>query len=178
MRVAPLLEAKKIREVLMKAIKLIFLLVLSGCLSAPALAQSSSSVIKVRPAESNYKLKQGTAAQMGLVVEINDGYHINSNRPSDKNLVATALKFDRMPGLSTTPVIYPKAKMQKFEFSPKPLSVFEGKVIFKLSARALPAAPIGSHVLKGKLTVQACNNQVCLRPQTVDVAIPVEVVSK
>ncbi|HVG21024.1 MAG TPA: protein-disulfide reductase DsbD domain-containing protein, partial [Blastocatellia bacterium] len=106
------------------------------------------------------------------------GYHINSNRPNDKNLVATALKFDRVPGLSTTPVVYPKAKMQKFEFSPKPLSVFEGKVTFKLTARALPTLSAGGHVLKGRLTVQACNNQVCLRPQTVDVAIPVEVVSK
>jgi hypothetical protein len=142
------------------------------------MAQSSSSVIKVRPAESNYRLKQGAAAQVALVVDIEDGYHINSNRPSDKNLVATALKFDRTAGLSTRPVAYPRARMQKFEFSEKPLSVFEGKITFKLTTRALPTVPAGSHVLKGKLTVQACNNKICLRPQTVDVAIPVEVVSK
>ena len=91
----------------MKASRLLFLLILLGCLSASAMAQSSSSVIKIRPAESTYKLKQGTAAQVGLVVEIEDGYHINSNRPSDKNLIATALKFDRTPGLTTTAVIYP-----------------------------------------------------------------------
>jgi thiol:disulfide interchange protein DsbD len=162
----------------MRAGRLIFLLILCGCLGASASAQTSSSVIKVRPAESSYKLKQGSAAQVGLVVEISDGYHINSNRPGDKNLIATALKFDRTPGLTTTAVTYPRAKMQKFEFSQKPLSVFEGKVTFKLAARALPTASMGSHVLKGKLTVQACDNQVCLRPQTVDVAIPLEVVSK
>jgi hypothetical protein len=162
----------------MKASRLLLLFILLGGLSAPVAAQSSSSVIKVRPAESGYKIKQGAASQVALVVDIDDGYHINSNRPNDKNLVATALKFDRVPGLSTTPVVYPKAKMQKFEFSPKPLSVFEGKVTFKLTARALPTLSAGGHVLKGRLTVQACNNQVCLRPQTVDVAIPVEVVSK
>ena len=162
----------------MKATRLLFLLILLGCSSAHAMAQSSSSVVKVRPAESSYKLKQGAAAQVGLVVEIQDGYHINSNRPSDKNLIATALKFDRVAGLSTTPVMYPRAKTQKFEFSPKPLLVFEGKITFKFSARALPAAATGNHVLKGKLTVQACNNQFCLPPKTVDVAIPVEVISK
>jgi thioredoxin:protein disulfide reductase len=162
----------------MKASVIVPLLVLLSLLSAPAMAQTSSSVIKIRPAESSYKLKQGATTQVGLVVEIDDGYHINSNRPSDRNLIATALKLDRAPGLATTAVIYPKAKMQKFEFSAKPLSVFEDKVTFKLSARALPTAAIGSRVLKGKLTVQACNNQVCLRPQTVDIAIPLEVVAK
>lgn len=162
----------------MKASRLFFLFVLLGCSSAPAMAQTSSSVIKVRPADSNYKLKQGAAAQVGLVVEIDDGYHINSNRPRDKNLIATALKFDRTPGLTTSAVIYPRAKTEKFEFSPKPLSVFDGKVTFKLTARALPTASTGNHVLKGKLTIQACNNEICLKYQTVDVAIPVEVVSK
>lgn len=162
----------------MKASRLLFLFVLLGGLGTSAPAQSSSSVIKVRPAESSYRIKQGAAAQVALVVDIDEGYHLNSNRPGDKNLIATSLKFDRMAGLSTTPVAYPKARMQKFEFSQKPLSVFEGKVTLKLTARALPTLPAGSHVLKGKLNVQACNNKVCLRPQTVDVAIPVEVVSK
>jgi hypothetical protein len=162
----------------MKASRFLFVLVFLGCLSATAMAQTSASVIKIKPAESSYKVKQGAATQVGLVVEIDDGYHINSNRPSDKNLIATALKFDRTPGLTTTAVIYPKAKMEKFEFSAKPLSVFEDKVTFKVTARALPSASTGNRVLKGKLTVQACNNEVCLRPQTVDVAIPVEVVSK
>jgi thioredoxin:protein disulfide reductase len=162
----------------MKSSRHIFLFILLGCLSAQAAAQTSASVIKIRPAESGYKLKQGSATQAALVLEIQDGYHINSNRPSDKNLIPTALKFDRTPGLATTAVIYPKAKMQKFEFSPKPLSVFEGKVAFKFTARALPAASTGNHTLKGKLTVQACDDKVCLRPQTVDVAIPIEVVSR
>jgi thiol:disulfide interchange protein DsbD len=66
--------------------------------------------------------------------------------------------------------------MQKFEFSPKPLSVYEGKALFKMTARALGSLAAGAQTLRGKLTVQACNNQVCLRPQTVDVEIPIEVV--
>lgn len=139
-------------------------------------AQTSASVIKVRPEHSSYKVKAGAATPLALIVEINDGYHINSNRPADKNLIATALKFDRLAGLSVSPVIYPRAKMQKFEFSPKPLSVYEGKAVFKMTARALAQLGTGAQTLKGKLTVQACNNQVCLRPQTVDVAIPLEVV--
>ncbi|MFL6214707.1 MAG: protein-disulfide reductase DsbD domain-containing protein [Blastocatellia bacterium] len=145
-------------------------------LSATAAAQTSASVIKLRPEQSSYRVKAGAATPVVLVVEISDGYHINSNRPADKNLVATALKFDKLAGLSVSPVIYPRAKTQKFEFSPKPLSVYEGRATFKMTARALATAAAGQQTLKGKLTVQACNNQLCLRPQTVDVAIPIEVV--
>ena len=158
----------------MKFSRMLFLFALLVSLSAQALAQSSSSVVKVRPGASGYKLKQGTAAKLEVVLDIDGGYHINSNRPNDRNLVATALKFDKMPGLVLTPVVYPKAKMQKFEFSEKPLSVFEGNVVLRFTARALPNA--GTNALKGKLTIQACNDQLCLRPQTVDVSIPVEVV--
>ena len=145
-------------------------------LSATAAAQTSASVIKLRPEQSSYRVKAGAATPLALVVEINDGYHINSNRPADKNLIATALKFDKLAGVSVSPVLYPRAKMQKFEFSPKPLSVYEGKAVFKMTARAVASAAAGQQTLKGKLTVQACNNQLCLRPQTVDVAIPIEVV--
>jgi len=141
-----------------------------------AAAQTSASVIKVRPEHSSYKVKAGAATPLAVVVEINDGYHINSNRPADKNLIATALKFDRVAGLTVSPVVYPRAKMQKFEFSPRPLSVFEGKAVFKMTARALASLAAGSQTLRGKLTVQACNNQICLRPEKVDVAIPIEVV--
>lgn len=159
----------------MKFGRILFLFALFVALGASAMAQSSSSVVKVRPGSSGYTVKQG-AAKLEVVLDIDGGYHINSNRPNDRNLVATALKFDKMPGLELTPVVYPKAKMQKFEFSEKPLSVFEGNTVLRFTARALPTLPAGSHTLKGKLTIQACNDQLCLRPQTVDVSVPIKVV--
>jgi hypothetical protein len=55
------------------------------------------------------------------------------------------------------------------------MSVFEGNTLLKFNLRALPSIPAGAQVLKGKLTVQACNNEQCLRPQTLDVEIPFEV---
>ena len=159
----------------MKLFKLFLLLSAIGCLTAPALAQGSANVVKATTGESVYKIKRGGATQIAIKIEVEDGYHINSNRPAEKYLIPTALKIERTAGLTTTPVIYPKAKLQKFEFSQKPLSVFEGKVTLKLNARALPSLAAGEHALKAKLTVQACNNQQCLRPQTIDVSIPLKV---
>ena len=140
-----------------------------------AFAQGSARVIKVKAGESSYKIKRSGTVQVSVVIEIENGYHINSNRPSDKNLIPTALRIDRTAGLSASPVIYPKAKLVKFDFSPKPLSVFEGKTVLKLTVRALASLTPGSHELKSKLTAQACNKEQCLRPQTVDVNIPLQV---
>ena len=159
----------------MKSFKIFSLALVVFFSSSSALAQGSGKVVKVSTGESVYKIKRGASVQIAVVIEVDNGYHINSNRPAEKYLIATALKIERVAGLTTTPIIYPKAKLQKFEFSEKPLSVFEGKAVLKLLVRALPSLAAGSHTLTGKLTVLACNNLQCLRPQTIDVSIPLQV---
>ena len=159
----------------MALVRLYWVLVAVAVLSVSAFAQGSAKVVKVSPGESVYKIKRGGAAQLAVVIEVDHGYHINSSRPAEKYLIPTSLKIDRQPGLTTTPVTYPKAKLQKFEFSQKPLSVFEGKSVLKLTVRALPSLATGNQTLRGKLTVQACNDQQCLRPSTIDVSIPLQV---
>ena len=156
---------------IMKNKNILFLIVITFLLSATALAQSSSSVVKVTAGSA--KVKRGGSAVATVTLDISDGYHINSNRPGDANLRATQLKIEPLTGFTFGAVTYPKAKSQKFAFSPKPLSVFEGKAVLKFTVRA--SASAGSQTAKGKLSIQACNNEVCLRPQTVDVSIPIEV---
>jgi thiol:disulfide interchange protein DsbD len=150
-------------------------MVLIGCLGSTGIAQTSGKVVKVKPGQDAYKVKRGGSFQATVVIDIDEGYHINSNRPLDKFLIATALKVEPAAGFVSTRVIYPKAKMQKFTFSEKAMSVYEGRAILTFTTRALPAAAVGTQKLLGKLTLQACNNEQCLRPQTVSVEIPVEV---
>ena len=159
----------------MKAFKVFLFALVALSISLSALAQGSGKVVKVRTGESVYKIKRGASVPITVIVQVDGGYHVNSNRPLEKYLIPTALKLERVAGLSAMPIIYPKAKLQKFEFSEKPLSVFEGKAVLKFSVRALSNLAGGSHTLKGKLTVQACNNEQCLRPQTLDVSIPLQV---
>lgn len=159
----------------MKLRSLFLSLLLVMSLGASALA--SDKAVKVSAGQSPYKIKQGSAAQIEVIIDIKSGFHINSNRPGDEFLIATALKLDKADGITTTRVIYPKAKMQKFPFSEKPLSVYEGRAVLKFTARALVSKAPGAYNLKGKLTVQACNDEACLRPATIDVSVPVEIVS-
>jgi hypothetical protein len=81
-----------------------------------------------------------------------------------------------VPGLTLTPVVYPRAKPKEFAFSDKPVLVFEGRTVLRLTARAGAGLPAGSHVLSGKLTLQACEGRACLPPRTVGVEVRIEVV--
>ena len=155
--------------------RLLSALMLVGCLAGGAMAQTSGKVVKAKAEQESYRTKRGTPVQAGIVIDIDSGYHINSNRPLDKFLVATAFKVEPEPGLTVGPVLYPKPKMQKFSFSDKPMSVYEGRAVLKLTIRALPAASPGGHTIQGRLTIQACNNEQCLRPETIKVEVPVEV---
>jgi DsbC/DsbD-like thiol-disulfide interchange protein len=147
------------------------LLAIIGSLGMATMAQGSAGVVKI--SASPLKVKKGAAGAGLVTLNINGGYHINSNRPTEAYLIATALKIQPQAGFTIGGVVYPKAKLQKFSFSEKPLSVYEGSVALKFTVRASPSA--ASQTLKGKLTIQACNDQQCLRPQTVDVNIAVEV---
>lgn len=157
----------------MKLHKLVFAILIIGMTIATAAAQSSASVVKVSAAGA--QVKRGASASATVTLNIDGGYHINSNRPTEQFLIATALKLEAPKGITAGPVLYPKAKLQKFNFSPKPLSVYDGQVVLKFTARAAASTAPGSQTIKGKLTIQACNHEACLRPQTVDVNIPIAV---
>lgn len=155
------------------------LMIIGGFISflpATAFGQSSASVVNPHAALSVDKVKQGSRFQAAVVVDISSGYHINSNHPSESYLIATTLKVEKQQGITVGLVVYPRGQVKKFEFSEKPLSVYEGRAVLKFSATASPAVPVGNHSIHAKLTVQACNDQACLQPKTVDVEIPFEVV--
>ena len=146
-----------------------------GLLVVAAMGQSSGKVVKAKAEQDAYRVKLGATLQAGVVIDIDSGYHINSNRPLDKFLVGTTFKVEPQAGLSAGRVVYPKPRMQKFSFSEKPMSVYEGQAVLKFAIRALPGASPGKHTIQGKLTIQACNNEQCLRPQTINVEVPIEV---
>jgi thiol:disulfide interchange protein DsbD len=140
------------------------------------LAQSSAKVVKVSHALWPKQVELGRSFQVEISIDIERGFHINSDRPGDKYLKATSLKLEPLPGLSFGRVIYPKAVSKSFKFSKKPLSVYEGRPVIRFSARSLDSLSVGKHAIKAKLTVQACNDEICLMPSTIDIEIPFEVV--
>lgn len=116
----------------------------------------------------------GKTAEVKLSAQLKDGYHANSNTPSDDYLIPMRLTWSKS-ALETGDVVYPTPKMEKYSFSDKPLSVYTGSfeivTHFKVDKDAMP----GPAVVSAKLRYQACTDRMCLPPKTVDVALPVDI---
>ena len=106
---------------------------------------------------------------------IQNGYHINANPPSFPYLKATELELTPASGLSVDFVTYPDPLTKKFSFSEEPLKVYEGDTPVKAMLKAAASAPTGTHNLSAKLRVQACDDEVCYAPGTIDLRLPVSV---
>ena len=127
-------------------------------------------------AEAPQKLvaKRGAAAQARIAVSVQPGYHVNSNTPSDSYLIPLKLTWTA-GALEAGEVVFPKPRMEKYEFSDKPLSVFTGDFDLLARFKVPAAAPAGPGVMVGKLRYQACSNNACFPPKSVEVRLPYQV---
>lgn len=118
--------------------------------------------------------KAGATVVLPMELQLANGYHVNSNTPSDPYFIPLTLKWDE-GALRVKAVKFPAPFNEKFAFSDKPLSVFKEdfKVITTLEVPANTAA--GEVVLSGKLRYQACSDKACLPPRTITVSATVQV---
>ena len=143
--------------------------------SAPAQMPSGRDVVSPSAYASLEPVARGGAFQLAVVLKIRNGFHINARQTSADYLIATDLRADVPAGFKPGDVTYPKGELHTFAFSKKPLNVYEGKVILRMAVSALPYAPLGAQHLPLKLRYQACSNEVCLPPVTLDVDVTVTV---
>jgi hypothetical protein len=132
---------------------------------------AQTSVLTITPPQ-KVTAKRGAKLEVKTLAALTSGYHVNSNTPSESYLIPLRLSWE--PGvLEAVEVIFPKPQMEKYDFSAVPLSVFSGN--FELTTRfKVPAtAATGPGMALGKLRYQACNNNSCLPPKTVEIKLPV-----
>lgn len=118
---------------------------------------------------------RGSSLQIAVVLKIRTGFHINAREKSLDYLIAPDLKADPPAGFKAGEVSYPKGTLENFSFSKTPLNVYQGTVTFRMPVSVLAAAPLGEQHIPLKLRYQACSNEICLPPVTVDVNAPINV---
>ncbi|MEE2778716.1 MAG: hypothetical protein VYE73_18355, partial [Acidobacteriota bacterium] len=64
---------------------------------------------------------------------------------------------------------YPPAEITRLAFQDEPLALYTGSV--ELAAR-LAAPDAGTRVASLRLTVQACDDSACLRPEVIEMRVP------
>ncbi len=118
--------------------------------------------------------KRGGDLTAKLSVVLRPGYHVNSNTPNEAFLIPLKLTWTPAP-IEGGSVEYPKAHDEKYEFSEKPVSVYTGNFELLTKFKVPASASQGPAVLLGKLRYQACNNNACFPPKTVEVKLPVDI---
>jgi hypothetical protein len=118
--------------------------------------------------------KRNTVQSLDLTVQVKSGFHVNSTTPDDEYLIPLRLTFNEGP-LQVADIMFPKPKMQTFQFATKPMSVYEGDIRTTAKLKIPANAPAGVQTLIGKLRYQACNDRMCLPPRTLEIKVPVEI---
>ena len=120
------------------------------------------------------KVQKGSVAAVTLRAVLPPGFHANSNTPTDEYLIPLTLKWTGGP-MTVDGITYPKGSMEKYSFSPKPLSVVTGEFSISTKFKVPGNAPNGAAAQNGTLRYQACNDRMCFAPKSVPVSVTLQV---
>lgn len=119
-------------------------------------------------------VRRGGSAKAEVVMDIPGGFHVHSNRPLEKFLIATQLKVDAPTGMRVSAVSYPRAILRSLKFSKNRVALFEGRATMRFNISVPANFGSDSAQLKATLRYQSCNDELCFPPQTKEVWINVK----
>jgi DsbC/DsbD-like thiol-disulfide interchange protein len=120
-------------------------------------------------------IRRGRSAQAVVMMDIPGGFHVHSNRPLEKFLIATQLKVEAPAGVRVSAVSYPRPILRSLKFSKNRVAVFEGRATMRFNVTVPANFGSDSAQLKATLRYQSCNDELCFPPQTREVWIQVKV---
>ncbi len=116
----------------------------------------------------------GSTVDVQLTARIAEHWHVNSNTPNEDFLIPSVVTA-RASGIRLTRVSYPEAKDLALSFADKPVSVYEGDVVFGLTFTVAEVTPPGKQNAEITLSYQACNDKTCMPPADAAVTLVVDV---
>jgi len=121
-------------------------------------------------------LRPGMDFEFVIVGRVKEGWHINSNTPTDEMFVPTSVEFHLPEHFEVKKVTYPPGIFRKLSFSEKKLSVYEDEFIIRANASLDNSATPSEQDVEVVLTYQACNDQLCLEPVYRKLILPLSIV--
>jgi thiol:disulfide interchange protein DsbD len=135
-------------------------------LAGVAAAQLRGVKADVSPIVEADGARAGSDTRVALQVTLPDGYHVQSDKPRDPNLIPTVLTVDVPEGVTVAEIVYPATVETKLVGVDEPLAVFERT--FAIGVRLSVASTVEPGELKvpAQLRYQACNDTTCFAPTT------------
>ncbi|MBI3947110.1 MAG: thioredoxin family protein [Armatimonadetes bacterium] len=138
-----------------------------GFLSGPDLeVAAAASVDRARP---------GDTFQIAVALDLPEGVHVNAHVPSSPDLIPTTVTIAAPAGLRIGAITYPEGRELKLSFSPTPLSVYEGRTVFRASVAVAQSAAPGEAKIEGSVRAQACKDDACFPPRTIPFSLTIPV---
>ncbi|MFT5599550.1 MAG: hypothetical protein ACI9YO_002941 [Gammaproteobacteria bacterium] len=123
-------------------------------------------------ARGGVQLKASQVSSSKIIIEliIPEGWHVNSNQPRQKGLIATSVSFAGPDSeWDIKKVKYPKPNIANLGFQTESLSLYQGKVRIEIE---FGEGDSPRHLLPLQLDIQACNDKICLPPEVVQLGVP------
>jgi hypothetical protein len=152
------------------------LVLLVVCAPAAALAQGSSPAVTVAPI-GTIPIARGGKAQLDIEMQVNKGFHVNSNKPNDELLLPTVVHLNPPQGIMIVNIQYPQGEQLALPFmGNEKLSVYTGGFAVTADVRVQKTVALGTLRVHGEVKYQACDNRQCFPPKTTPLEFDVRVV--
>lgn len=115
---------------------------------------------------------KGDQINVEVQVKIAAGWHINANPAGQDSIIPTTITIAKDAPIEIGEIKYPKGKSVQFAFSTEPLNVYEKTFTIPLKLKLKPNTSITKDApIILKLNYQACNDNECLLPGTLDISL-------
>ncbi|MCF8033300.1 MAG: protein-disulfide reductase DsbD N-terminal domain-containing protein [Desulfarculaceae bacterium] len=159
----------------MPVFKILLLALALALVAAPLAATADQPILTGRADPAALSVAAGQPFAIKLVLSIAPTLHINGPAAQDDGLIPTKLGFTAPRGISFGQPAFPKAHEVRVQFSDKPVKVYSGKVSIALSGKVAAGTKPGVYPVKAKVSYQACDDQVCHMPSSLEIPFTLKV---
>jgi len=143
--------------------------------TATADAVTVQGPVKVEAFVSRDCIAPGDSVLAAVRFTVDPGWHVNAHEPGLKHLTPTKVALAGGGALSLARIAYPSGKEFKPADGKDSFQVYENEAVVAASFRLAAGVKDGPVNLTLEVTFQACDDQRCLAPHKVKLALPLKV---
>ncbi len=134
-----------------------------------------AGAVRVEALVSRSRVRPGNRFWAAIRVKVAPGYHLNSHRPYQVDLMPTELVMEPSAAFTVVSESYPEGRNLNVGFLSEPISVYEGDVLIGLEVEVSRRAGEGRHPMHVVARLQPCSETECLAPMEARVRLRIEV---
>lgn len=155
----------RMRKLIGLAVTALVTAVLGGVLSAQA-PGTRPGLAELALVPATLDVQPGGSARAAIAVKLPAGFHMNSDKPREENLIPITVSMEAVPAVAGATAAFPEALDLKQEGAALPLRVFEAEFAIGLQVNVAADAAAGAHKLPLRVRYQACDEKQCYLPVT------------